>query len=161
MIAASGMSLKDYQESIRDKVQECYNLARRIRGMGKDVTDDVEIPLASDMADRIEELIKIKGVADDIRTAAKESFFMVSIRSGFLVLQKSMSGCIPISRSCLTLCWVGFVFCSSTEPIAGIRVKLKWVDSDEVVGNPSIFDDVNGILIPGGDVLLVLFPDVL
>ena len=53
MIAASGMSLKDYQESIRDKVQECYNLARRIRGMGKDVTDDVEIPLASDMAARI------------------------------------------------------------------------------------------------------------
>ena len=32
----------------------------------------------------------------------------------------------------------------------GIGVKLKWVDSDEVVENPSIFDDVNGILIPGG-----------
>jgi len=72
MTASSTMSLKDYQESIRDRVQECYDLARRIRGMGKDVTDDVEIPLASDMADRIEELIKIKGVADDIRTAAKE-----------------------------------------------------------------------------------------
>ncbi|MEM0155753.1 MAG: CTP synthase (glutamine hydrolyzing), partial [Thermoplasmataceae archaeon] len=32
----------------------------------------------------------------------------------------------------------------------GIGVNLKWVDSDEVPGNPSIFDDADGILIPGG-----------
>jgi len=72
MAASAGISLKDYQDGIRERVQECYDLAKRIRALGKDVTDEVEIPLASDMAERIEELLKIKGVADDIRAAAKE-----------------------------------------------------------------------------------------
>ncbi|OWP57455.1 MAG: DNA polymerase II large subunit [Thermoplasmatales archaeon B_DKE] len=72
MAASAGISLKDYQDGIRERVQECYDLAKRIRALGKDVTDEVEIPLASDMADRIEELLKIKGVAEDIRAAAKE-----------------------------------------------------------------------------------------
>jgi DNA polymerase II large subunit len=66
------MSLEDYQGMIRYRVEECYNLAKKIRSLGRDVTDAVEIPLASDMADRIEELIRIKGVGDDIRAAAGE-----------------------------------------------------------------------------------------
>lgn len=66
------MTLEEYQGIIRKKVDECYALAKKIRSLGRDVTDNVEIPLASDMADRIEELIKIKGVGDDIRAAANE-----------------------------------------------------------------------------------------
>lgn len=48
-----------YRENIERKVRECYDLAQRARSQGRDVTDRVEIPLASDMADRVEELISI------------------------------------------------------------------------------------------------------
>ena len=52
-------------------MREAYEIARSARATGLDVTDRVEIPLASDMADRIEELIGIRGIATEIRSLAK------------------------------------------------------------------------------------------
>ncbi len=65
------ITLKDrterYSDEIEQAVRACYDLASRVRKQGKDVVDKVEIPLATDMADRIEELIGISGVAGKIR----------------------------------------------------------------------------------------------
>ncbi|MEM0158412.1 MAG: DNA polymerase II large subunit [Thermoplasmataceae archaeon] len=60
-----------YTKSLWDQVREAYDIARKARSTGLDVTDQVEIPLASDMADRIEELIGIRGIASEIRQLAK------------------------------------------------------------------------------------------
>ncbi len=56
-----------YDKIIRESVESCYSVAKRVRALGKDVREDVEMPLASDMADRIEELIGIRGIAEEIR----------------------------------------------------------------------------------------------
>ncbi len=65
-------NLKEYTDFLWSQVTKDYELAKSIRARGMDVVDTVEIPLASDMADRIEELIDIRGIADDIRKLAKE-----------------------------------------------------------------------------------------
>lgn len=70
MIVADN-KVESYLNKIRSKVDECYSLAKRVRELGRDVTDFVEIPLATDMADRIEELIDIEGIADEIRELSK------------------------------------------------------------------------------------------
>lgn len=65
-------TLKDYTDFLWTQVKKDYELAKNVRSLGMDVTDIVEIPLASDMADRIEELIDIRGIAEDIRKLASE-----------------------------------------------------------------------------------------
>lgn len=64
--------LSSYTQFLWGQVNQCYDIARNVRALGRDVVDKVEIPLASDMADRIEELIDIHGIAEDIRNLAKE-----------------------------------------------------------------------------------------
>lgn len=63
--------LSSYTRYLWGQVNQCYDIAKNVRSLGMDVVDRVEIPLASDMADRIEELIDIHGIADDIRELAK------------------------------------------------------------------------------------------
>ena len=52
---------------MKERVEECYSIAEQCRSKGFDVKDFVEIPLAADMAERVEELLSIKGIAQDIR----------------------------------------------------------------------------------------------
>ena len=61
----------DYNGWIESRVREIYEIAREARSKGYDVSQSVEIPLASDMADRVEELIQIKGIAQQIRELSK------------------------------------------------------------------------------------------
>ena len=63
----SKMTLEEYRKILWKQVREAYSIASDARSLGRDVTDQVEMPLASDMADRIEELIGIRGIASDIR----------------------------------------------------------------------------------------------
>ncbi len=63
--------LELYTKGLWNQVNICYDIAKTARSLGRDVTDQVEMPLASDMADRIEELIEIRGIAGDIRNLAK------------------------------------------------------------------------------------------
>ena len=63
----SSWSEEEYQKNIKAKVEECYRIGIEARSRGKDVTERVEIPLANDMADRVEELLGIKGISREIR----------------------------------------------------------------------------------------------
>ncbi len=65
------ISLESYRSMLWESVRESYEIARKAREKGLDVSNEVEMPLASDMADRIEELIGIKGIASEIRELAK------------------------------------------------------------------------------------------
>ncbi|SMD30549.1 DNA polymerase II large subunit [Picrophilus oshimae] len=64
-------SLFDYNERLRKETYECYEIAKKARAMGLDVSDEVEIPIANDMAERVEELIHISGIAGEIRELSK------------------------------------------------------------------------------------------
>ena len=59
--------IDSYRDYLWSEVRQQYEIAKEARKIGRDVTDRVEIPLASDMADRIEELIDIRGIAGRIR----------------------------------------------------------------------------------------------
>ncbi|MGC8609640.1 MAG: DNA polymerase II large subunit, partial [Thermoplasmata archaeon] len=61
------MDIDEYRKKITADVERCFAVAERARELGRDVSDHVEIPLASDMAERIEALIGIKGIAGTIR----------------------------------------------------------------------------------------------
>ncbi|MEM3238327.1 MAG: DNA polymerase II large subunit, partial [Thermoplasmata archaeon] len=51
--------MKNYFENLEKKVEECYKLADKARALGKDPELKVEIPLAEDMASRVEQIIEI------------------------------------------------------------------------------------------------------
>ncbi|HIQ32666.1 MAG TPA: DNA-directed DNA polymerase II large subunit [Methanothermococcus okinawensis] len=56
-----------YFESIQREVKRIYEIAEKCRKKGYDPVDHVEIPLARDMADRVEGLVGPEGVANRIR----------------------------------------------------------------------------------------------
>ncbi len=64
-------NLDNYNKALIKRVNACYEIAREARSLGRDVSTDVEIPLANDMAERVEKLIQIDGIADDIRELSK------------------------------------------------------------------------------------------
>ncbi|WP_406657838.1 DNA polymerase II large subunit [Methanolobus sp. ZRKC2] len=60
-------SMKAYFEGLESKLRQEIEIANRARSKGKDPKPSIEIPLAKDLADRVENLIGVKGVAEQIR----------------------------------------------------------------------------------------------
>ncbi|MDW7731660.1 MAG: DNA polymerase II large subunit [Methanolobus sp.] len=60
-------SMKAYFEGLESKLGQEIEIANRARSKGKDPKPVIEIPLAKDLADRVENLIGVKGVAEQIR----------------------------------------------------------------------------------------------
>ena len=56
-----------YFNNILENVKEIYNIAEKCRNKGYDVNNYVEIPLANDMADRVEGIVGPKNVSGRIR----------------------------------------------------------------------------------------------
>ncbi|MFB6172987.1 MAG: DNA polymerase II large subunit [Haloarculaceae archaeon] len=56
-----------YFERIEDRLDQAFAVASEARERGGDPTEDVEIPVAKDMADRVENILGIEGVADRVR----------------------------------------------------------------------------------------------
>ncbi|XRO75503.1 DNA-directed DNA polymerase II large subunit [Methanocaldococcus sp. 28A] len=69
---ACSENMKKYFENIVSEVKKLYKIAEECRKKGFDPVDEVEIPLAADMADRVEGLVGPKGVAERIRELVKE-----------------------------------------------------------------------------------------
>jgi DNA polymerase II large subunit len=65
----SGISpaMKDYFDSLETSMNECIDIASRARKKGFDPALDVEIPVAADLASRVEKLVGPPGVAEMIR----------------------------------------------------------------------------------------------
>jgi DNA polymerase II large subunit len=56
-----------YFERLETGLDEALEVAREARKRGGDPTEDVEIPIAKDMADRVENILGIDGVAERVR----------------------------------------------------------------------------------------------
>ncbi len=58
---------EQYFERLEDGLEDALDVARAARERGGDPTADVEIPIAKDMADRVENILGIDGVAERVR----------------------------------------------------------------------------------------------
>jgi DNA polymerase II large subunit len=56
-----------YFERMEERLDEAFDRAERARNRGADPTTEVEIPVARDMADRVENILGIDGVAERVR----------------------------------------------------------------------------------------------
>ncbi|MFB6155892.1 MAG: DNA polymerase II large subunit [Haloferacaceae archaeon] len=56
-----------YFARIEDRLDEAFELAEAAKGQGRDPATEVEIPVAQDMADRVENILGIDGVAARVR----------------------------------------------------------------------------------------------
>ncbi|MFB6354427.1 MAG: hypothetical protein ABEJ92_10120, partial [Halobacteriales archaeon] len=63
---------RQYFERLDDRLEAALSVAERARARGKDPSTEVEIPVAEDMADRVENLLDIPGVAERVRTLEAE-----------------------------------------------------------------------------------------
>lgn len=61
------MNNQDYFQLLQDGLDDAMAIAKMARRRGRDPTTDVEIPLAVDLAERVEKLIGIQGIAERIR----------------------------------------------------------------------------------------------
>ena len=64
--------IQDYFSEIERHVEHHYSIARKARSKGFDPKKDVEIPTANDFAERVEELVGPKGIAERIRHYLKD-----------------------------------------------------------------------------------------
>lgn len=72
---ACSAEMKEYFHTLSRQCDECYSVARKARGRGKDPETSIEIPMAEDLASRVEKLLDdwdVKGVAEDIRRLTLE-----------------------------------------------------------------------------------------
>ncbi|MBP1923861.1 DNA polymerase II large subunit [Halorubrum alkaliphilum] len=56
-----------YFARIEDRLDEAFEVAETAKGQGKDPKPEIEIPVARDMADRVENILGIDGVAERVR----------------------------------------------------------------------------------------------
>jgi len=66
-------AMQAYEKSLLDELHRAIAIAKEARKKGLDPSLDVEIPIASDLADRVEALLGIKGVAARIREIGRAS----------------------------------------------------------------------------------------
>ncbi|MGB9814736.1 MAG: DNA polymerase II large subunit [Thermoplasmata archaeon] len=59
--------MEEYFRHLEEEAKKCYEIARAARSRGDDPEIDVEIPMAEDLASRVEKLIGIEGIAGIIR----------------------------------------------------------------------------------------------
>jgi len=64
--------MKKYFKELERKADECYRIAEKARKKGLDPHLTVEIPRAKDLAERVEELVGVKGIAKEIREMLKK-----------------------------------------------------------------------------------------
>ena len=59
--------MHEYFDELEARLNEAIEIANKARARGGDPKPTVEIPLAKDLADRVENLIGVKGVAAKLR----------------------------------------------------------------------------------------------
>src|SRR3989344_4112862 len=60
-------NIKEYYDNLEKSIKKIYNLSEKARSLGYDPIDKVEIPLARNMAERVEGLISV--VAPQIKSS--------------------------------------------------------------------------------------------
>ncbi|MDH4122779.1 MAG: DNA polymerase II large subunit [Thermoplasmata archaeon] len=74
-IPACSEATSRYFELLKEEADKCYSIARKARAKGLDPSTDVEIPMADDLASRVEHLLSdwgTEGIAEKIRELSKK-----------------------------------------------------------------------------------------
>lgn len=66
--------LREYHERLLKEVEKAYEIAKKARALGLDPFTEVEIPVAKNMAERVEKLLKIDGIAKKIVELEEEGY---------------------------------------------------------------------------------------
>ena len=80
----------DYFESLRKELEHAYSIAQEARKQGMDPVGEVEIPIAKDVAARVEGLVGPRGIASVIREMEQGGLSRPEI--AFHVAEKLASG---------------------------------------------------------------------
>ncbi len=70
---------KRYHEHLLREVERCYKIAEKARSLGLDPKPYVEIPIAKNMAERVEKLLNIDGIAKKILEYENEGLSRIEI----------------------------------------------------------------------------------
>ncbi|MEM3397296.1 MAG: DNA polymerase II large subunit [Thermoplasmata archaeon] len=69
-------NVEKYFEDLENAAKKCYEIGNSARKLGLDPAPEVEIPTASDLAERVEQLLRnydVKGVAERIKQLSKDN----------------------------------------------------------------------------------------
>ena len=121
--------MRRYFAELEEGAERCYSVARKARAKGLDPETTVEIPLAKDLAARVESLVGPKGVARRIReltesTGNREEAAMgvaieVAKMEGYRSLDEAMYQAVRTGLAILT----EGVVVAPIEGIIGVRLK--------------------------------------
>ncbi len=127
------INMQDYFNRLNDQLHIIYNIAEKAREQGLDPSLNVEIPIAKDIADRVEGLIGPEGVGIRIRDLEKQDLSreQVAFRiAGEICDQKLIKGSKEILADQALRTSLAVITESITAaPIEGIaKVKIKQND---------------------------------
>jgi len=120
----------EYFSTLETQLKELYTIAEKARKQWKDPAPKVEIPLAKDMADRVESLVGPHGIADFIRDLDNQGFSReeISLKAIDQIIGSDFQGertaeqCIRTSLAILT----EGVVAAPLEGIAKVRIKSNF-----------------------------------
>jgi len=125
--------LEDYFESLKKELDEAYEIAEKARSKGFDPENKPEIPLAEDLAARVEKLAGPEGVAETIREleedhsrenlAFKIAEMIVNDEFGHLPDDKAAEQSI---RTCLAIITEGIAAAAPIEGITHVDIKKNF-----------------------------------
>lgn len=124
------MNIEDYFYNLQKDVEKAYRISKKARKKGLDPVLEPEIPLAEDMAARVEGLVGPKGVASKIRELLKDHdkeevaiiLAREIVKGKFGEVNKVEKACEQALRTSLAVLTEGIV----AAPIEGIvKVKIK------------------------------------
>ena len=86
----------DYFDRLEAETNHLYEIANKARSRGLDVETETEVPLAKDLAERVEGLVGPEGVAQRIKELEAEDLSFcklslpinISVRENFLSISK-------------------------------------------------------------------------
>ncbi len=67
------MNAQEYFSALRSEAEKIYSIGKKARSRGLDPEDFVEIPMAEDLASRVEKLIGYEGIGEVIREISKSN----------------------------------------------------------------------------------------
>src|SRR3989344_8377375 len=123
------MKINEYYQELNKKIEEAYKIAEEARSLGYDPIDNVEIPLAKNMAERVEGLISV--VAPQIKhSGVVERIEEIEAKYGKLDWRVALIVSLEVAQE---------KFCKFNDKKeameVGIRVGLAYL-SNGVVSSP-------------------------
>ncbi|MHA1203355.1 MAG: DNA polymerase II large subunit [Candidatus Heimdallarchaeaceae archaeon] len=127
------VNVRGYFEEINSLIEQTYRIAKQARKKGYDPSSEVEIPIAKDIADRVEGLIGPKGVGKRIRELERQGLSRESV--AFKIAEEIAEGKffssekIELAEQALRTSLAIITESITAAPLEGIaKVKIKQND---------------------------------